>query len=167
MFFSDLANDTVDTNLRNPTGNRRSEIEKFLSQIIIASCHLPVATNQWPEVAVELAGAFNVDPDVVRRRHVAELYVRRLDSQAIEVQMAVRDRPALGHLLISVLGRRLAGAMKNEANKARSLELITQFPPGVVQFINSSQVNVMFKSLLSLLLRPFRILLRVVMTLGR
>ncbi|KNC49545.1 uncharacterized protein AMSG_11890 [Thecamonas trahens ATCC 50062] len=86
------------------------------------------------EVAMQLAGAFGLELDAVRRAYAVRLYEQGDDVRGAEVVAQVRDSTTMGALLVSVARKRLAAilAQLKVSSRAGYAEALTTISPETV-----------------------------------
>ncbi|XP_034051245.1 rab3 GTPase-activating protein non-catalytic subunit isoform X2 [Thalassophryne amazonica] len=84
----------------------------------------------WPSLCLELASLLQVDPDVLRRHLVCELYSQGLDLRAEEAMLEVEDKDVLGSQLLVLSGQRLSYLLLHSQSQTQAaMELLARLPP--------------------------------------
>uniref|UniRef100_W5NK97 Rab3GAP regulatory subunit C-terminal domain-containing protein n=2 Tax=Lepisosteus oculatus TaxID=7918 RepID=W5NK97_LEPOC len=82
----------------------------------------------WPSLVLDLGPLLQVNPDILRRHLVCELYSQGLDRRAEEVMLEVEDREVLGSQLLVLTGQRLSFALLHTQTRP-GMELLARLPP--------------------------------------
>uniref|UniRef100_A0A669DL58 RAB3 GTPase activating protein subunit 2 (non-catalytic) n=1 Tax=Oreochromis niloticus TaxID=8128 RepID=A0A669DL58_ORENI len=79
----------------------------------------------WPSLCLELGSLLQVNPDILRRHLVCELYSQGLDLRAEEVMLEVEDKDVLGSQLLVLTGQRLSYSLLHSQNQTQAaMELL-------------------------------------------
>ncbi|KAG7460586.1 hypothetical protein MATL_G00200350 [Megalops atlanticus] len=84
--------------------------------------------DSWPSLCLDLGPLLQVNPDVLRRHLVCELYSQGLDLRAEQVMLEVEDKEVLGSQLLVLTGQRLAYALLHTQTRP-GMELLARLPP--------------------------------------
>ncbi|KAL2099030.1 hypothetical protein ACEWY4_005510 [Coilia grayii] len=97
-----------------------------------------VCEDVWPEVCLELATLLQVNPDILRRHLVCELYNQGLDLRAEELMMEVEDKEVLGSQLLVLAGQRLCFSLLHNTTQTRpAMELLARLPPTLCTWLKA------------------------------
>uniref|UniRef100_A0A8C5A1Z5 RAB3 GTPase activating protein subunit 2 (non-catalytic) n=1 Tax=Gadus morhua TaxID=8049 RepID=A0A8C5A1Z5_GADMO len=79
-----------------------------------------------------------VNPDVLRRHLVCELYNQGLDPRAEEVMLEVEDKDVLGSQLLVLTGQRLSYSLLHSQSQTRgAMELLARLPPTLCTWLKA------------------------------
>ncbi|KAG9347341.1 hypothetical protein JZ751_004908 [Albula glossodonta] len=84
--------------------------------------------DSWPSLCLDLGPLLQVNPDVLRRHLVCELYSQGLDLRAEEVMLEVEDKEVLGSQLLVLVGQRLSYSLLHTQTRS-GMELLARLPP--------------------------------------
>ncbi|XP_068436295.1 rab3 GTPase-activating protein non-catalytic subunit isoform X2 [Clinocottus analis] len=103
----------------------------------LLSSHGPNA-DWWPSLCLELGSLLQVNPDILRRHIVCELYNQGLDLRAEEVMMEVEDKDVLGSQLLVLTGQRLSYSLLHSQSQTQAaMELLARLPPTLCTWIKA------------------------------
>ncbi|XP_061824487.1 rab3 GTPase-activating protein non-catalytic subunit [Nerophis lumbriciformis] len=92
----------------------------------------------WPSLCLELGNLLQVNPDVLRRHLVCQLYNQGLDLQAEEVMLEVEDKDVLGSQLLVITGQRLSYSLLHSQNQTQpAMELLARLPPTLCTWLKA------------------------------
>ncbi|XP_010766356.1 rab3 GTPase-activating protein non-catalytic subunit isoform X2 [Notothenia coriiceps] len=92
----------------------------------------------WPSLCLELGSLLQVNPDILRRHLVCELYSQGLDPRAEEVMLEVEDKDVLGSQLLVLTGQRLSYCLLHSQSQTQSaMELLARLPPTLCTWIKA------------------------------
>ncbi|XP_068194278.1 rab3 GTPase-activating protein non-catalytic subunit isoform X2 [Antennarius striatus] len=92
----------------------------------------------WPSTCLELAALLQVNPDILRRHLVCELYNQGLDPRAEEVMFEVEDKDVLGSQLLVLTGQRLSySLLHNQSQTQAAMELLARLPPTLCTWLKA------------------------------
>ncbi|XP_056446466.1 rab3 GTPase-activating protein non-catalytic subunit isoform X2 [Gadus chalcogrammus] len=92
----------------------------------------------WPSLCLELGVLLQVNPDVLRRHLVCELYNQGLDPRAEEVMLEVEDKDVLGSQLLVLTGQRLSYSLLHSQSQTRgAMELLARLPPTLCTWLKA------------------------------
>ncbi|KAJ8274972.1 hypothetical protein COCON_G00095970 [Conger conger] len=92
------------------------------------SSELGPIDDSWPSLCLDLGPVLQVNPDILRRHFVCELYSQGLDQRAEEAMLEVEDREVLGSQLLILTGQRLSYSLLHTQTKP-GMELLARLPP--------------------------------------
>ncbi|XP_064195807.1 rab3 GTPase-activating protein non-catalytic subunit [Anguilla rostrata] len=93
-----------------------------------SSSELGPVDDSWPSLCLDLGPLLQVNPDILRRHLVCELYSQGLDPRAEEVMLGVEDKEVLGSQLLVLTGQRLSYSLLHTQTKP-GMELLARLPP--------------------------------------
>ncbi|KAM7403977.1 hypothetical protein PAMA_004407 [Pampus argenteus] len=92
----------------------------------------------WPSLCLELGSLLQVNPDILRRHLVCELYNQGLDLRAEEVMLEVEDRDVLGSQLLVLTGQRLSYSLLHSQSQTQAaMELLARLPPTLCTWLKA------------------------------
>uniref|UniRef100_A0A1A7Y699 RAB3 GTPase activating protein subunit 2 (Non-catalytic) n=1 Tax=Iconisemion striatum TaxID=60296 RepID=A0A1A7Y699_9TELE len=92
----------------------------------------------WPSLCLELGSLLQVNPDILRRHLVCELYNQGLDLRAEEVMLEVEDKDVLGSQLLVLTGQRLSYSLLHNQNQTQAaMELLARLPPTLCTWLKA------------------------------
>ncbi|KAI3367973.1 hypothetical protein L3Q82_026801, partial [Scortum barcoo] len=92
----------------------------------------------WPSLCLELGSLLQVNPDILRRHLVCELYNQGLDLRAEEVMLEVEDKDVLGSQLLVLTGQRLSYSLLHSQSQTQSaMELLARLPPTLCTWLKA------------------------------
>uniref|UniRef100_A0AAX7UG25 RAB3 GTPase activating protein subunit 2 (non-catalytic) n=1 Tax=Astatotilapia calliptera TaxID=8154 RepID=A0AAX7UG25_ASTCA len=92
----------------------------------------------WPSLCLELGSLLQVNPDILRRHLVCELYSQGLDLRAEEVMLEVEDKDVLGSQLLVLTGQRLSYSLLHSQNQTQAaMELLARLPPTLCTWLKA------------------------------
>ncbi|XP_070697855.1 rab3 GTPase-activating protein non-catalytic subunit isoform X2 [Pempheris klunzingeri] len=92
----------------------------------------------WPSLCLELSSLLQVNPDIVRRHLVCELYNQGLDLRAEEVMLEVEDKDVLGSQLLVLTGQRLSYSLLHSQSQTQAaMELLARLPPTLCTWLKA------------------------------
>ncbi|XP_017287238.1 rab3 GTPase-activating protein non-catalytic subunit isoform X2 [Kryptolebias marmoratus] len=92
----------------------------------------------WPSLCLELGSLLQVNPDILRRHLVCELYNQGLDLRAEEVMLEVEDKDVLGSQLLVLTGQRLSYCLlHNQEQTQAAMELLARLPPTLCTWLKA------------------------------
>ncbi|XP_054651379.1 rab3 GTPase-activating protein non-catalytic subunit isoform X2 [Dunckerocampus dactyliophorus] len=92
----------------------------------------------WPSLCLELGSLLQVNPDILRRHLVCQLYNQGLDLQAEEVMLEVEDKDVLGSQLLVTTGQRLSYSLLHSQNQTQpAMELLARLPPTLCTWLKA------------------------------
>ncbi|KAJ3613339.1 hypothetical protein NHX12_019589 [Muraenolepis orangiensis] len=92
----------------------------------------------WPSLCLELGVLLQVNPDVLRRHLVCELYNQGLDPRAEEVMLEVEDKDVLGSQLLVLTGQRLSYSLLHSQSQTQvAMELLARLPPTLCTWLKA------------------------------
>ncbi|XP_063039869.1 rab3 GTPase-activating protein non-catalytic subunit [Engraulis encrasicolus] len=92
----------------------------------------------WPDMCLELATLLQVNPDILRRHLVCELYNQGLDPRAEELMMEVEDKDVLGSQLLVLAGQRLCFSLLHNSEQTKpAMELLARLPPTLCTWLKA------------------------------
>ncbi|XP_056151672.1 rab3 GTPase-activating protein non-catalytic subunit isoform X2 [Lampris incognitus] len=103
----------------------------------------PLPTNGpradwWPSMCLELGSLLQVNPDILRRHLVCELYNQGLDLRAEEVMLEVEDKDVLGSQLLVLTGQRLSYSLLHSQSQTQAaMELLARLPPTLCTWLKA------------------------------
>ncbi|XP_030642877.1 rab3 GTPase-activating protein non-catalytic subunit [Chanos chanos] len=94
--------------------------------------------DSWPALCLELASLLQVNPDILRRHLVCELYNQGLDLYAEERMLEVEDKDVLGSQLLVLTGQRLSYSLLHSQTQTKpSMELLARLPPTLCTWLKA------------------------------
>uniref|UniRef100_A0A3Q3WCN4 Uncharacterized protein n=1 Tax=Mola mola TaxID=94237 RepID=A0A3Q3WCN4_MOLML len=127
--------------LRVLTGWVQAIDDSFSSASGITSPPLPSSgpkAEWWPSLCLELGSLLQVNPDILRRHLVCELYNQGLDLRAEEVMLEVEDKDVLGSQLLVVSGQRLSFSLLHSQSQTQpAMELLARLPPTLCTWLKA------------------------------
>ncbi|XP_062295888.1 rab3 GTPase-activating protein non-catalytic subunit isoform X3 [Scomber scombrus] len=92
----------------------------------------------WPSLCLELGSLLQVNPDILRRHLVCELYNQGLDLRAEEVMLEVEDKDVLGSQLLVLTGQRLSYLLLHSQSQTQpAMELLARLPPTLCTWLKA------------------------------
>ncbi|KAM8914619.1 rab3 GTPase-activating protein non-catalytic subunit isoform 2-T2 [Spinachia spinachia] len=92
----------------------------------------------WPSLCLELGSLMQVNPDILRRHIVCELYNQGLDHRAEEVMLEVEDKDVLGSQLLVLTGQRLSYSLLHSQSQTQAaMELLARLPPTLCTWLKA------------------------------
>ncbi|XP_074517080.1 rab3 GTPase-activating protein non-catalytic subunit isoform X3 [Sebastes fasciatus] len=92
----------------------------------------------WPSLCLELGSLLQVNPDILRRHLVCELYNQGLDPRAEEVMLEVEDKDVLGSQLLVLTGQRLSYSLLHSQSQTQpAMELLARLPPTLCTWLKA------------------------------
>lgn len=92
----------------------------------------------WPSMCLELGSLLQVNPDILRRHLVCELYNQGLDLRAEEVMLEVEDKDVLGSQLLVLTGQRLSYSLLHSQSQTQAaMELLARLPPTLCTWLKA------------------------------
>lgn len=92
----------------------------------------------WPSLCLELGTLLQVNPDILRRHLVCELYNQGLDLRAEEVMLEVEDKDVLGSQLLVLTGQRLSYSLLHSQSQTQAaMELLARLPPTLCTWLKA------------------------------
>nr|XP_023663459.1 rab3 GTPase-activating protein non-catalytic subunit isoform X3 [Paramormyrops kingsleyae] len=92
--------------------------------------------NSWASLCLDLAPLLQVNPDVLRRHLVCQLYSHGLDLRAEEVALEVEDKDVLGSQLLVLTGQRLSYSLLHTQTRP-GMELLARLPPTLCTWLKA------------------------------
>uniref|UniRef100_A0A3B3VK31 RAB3 GTPase activating protein subunit 2 (non-catalytic) n=1 Tax=Poecilia latipinna TaxID=48699 RepID=A0A3B3VK31_9TELE len=94
--------------------------------------------NWWPSLCMDLGSLLQVNPDILRRHLVCELYNQGLDLRAEEAILQVEDKEVLGSHLLVLTGQRLSYSLLHNQNQTQAaMELLARLPPTLCTWLKA------------------------------
>ncbi|XP_029973115.1 rab3 GTPase-activating protein non-catalytic subunit isoform X2 [Salarias fasciatus] len=92
----------------------------------------------WPSLCLDLGPLLQVNPDILRRHLVCELYNQGLDLRAEEVMLEVEDKDVLGSQLLVLTGQRLSYSLLHSQTQTQTaMELLARLPPTLCTWLKA------------------------------
>ncbi|CAN9502010.1 unnamed protein product [Ophioblennius macclurei] len=92
----------------------------------------------WPSLCLELGPLLQVNPDILRRHLVCELYNQGLDLRAEEAMLEVEDKDVLGSQLLVLTGQRLSYSLLHSQTQTQpAMELLARLPPTLCTWLKA------------------------------
>uniref|UniRef100_A0A665UX73 RAB3 GTPase activating protein subunit 2 (non-catalytic) n=1 Tax=Echeneis naucrates TaxID=173247 RepID=A0A665UX73_ECHNA len=92
----------------------------------------------WPSLCLELGSLLQINPDILRRHLVCELYNQGLDLRAEEVMLEVEDKDVLGSQLLVLTGQRLCYSLLHSQSQTQAaMELLARLPPTLCTWLKA------------------------------
>ncbi|XP_024116985.1 rab3 GTPase-activating protein non-catalytic subunit [Oryzias melastigma] len=92
----------------------------------------------WPSLCLELGSLLQVNPDILRRHLVCELYNQGLDLRAEELTLEVEDKDVLGSQLLVLTGQRLSYSLLHSQSQTHAaMELLARLPPTLCTWLKA------------------------------
>uniref|UniRef100_A0A674EBQ0 RAB3 GTPase activating protein subunit 2 (non-catalytic) n=1 Tax=Salmo trutta TaxID=8032 RepID=A0A674EBQ0_SALTR len=92
----------------------------------------------WPSLCLDLGLLLQVNPDLLRRHLVCELYNQGLDPRAEQVMFEVEDKDVLGSQLLVLTGQRLSYSLLHTQTQTRpAMELLARLPPTLCTWLKA------------------------------
>ncbi|XP_078796486.1 rab3 GTPase-activating protein non-catalytic subunit isoform X2 [Oryzias latipes] len=92
----------------------------------------------WPSLCLELGTLLQINPDILRRHLVCELYSQGLDSRAEELTLEVEDKDVLGSQLLVLTGQRLSYSLLHSQSQTHAaMELLARLPPTLCTWLKA------------------------------
>ncbi|XP_038148632.1 rab3 GTPase-activating protein non-catalytic subunit isoform X3 [Cyprinodon tularosa] len=127
--------------LRVLTGWVQAIDDTFCSTSLPASTPLPSdgpKADWWPSLCIDLGSLLQVNPDILRRHLVCELYNQGLDLRAEEAMLQVEDKEVLGSQLLVLTGQRLSYSLLHSQNQTQAaMELLARLPPTLCTWLKA------------------------------
>uniref|UniRef100_A0A8C9ZED8 RAB3 GTPase activating protein subunit 2 (non-catalytic) n=1 Tax=Sander lucioperca TaxID=283035 RepID=A0A8C9ZED8_SANLU len=96
------------------------------------------SADWWPSLCLELGSLLQVNPDILRRHLVCELYNQGLDLRAEEVMLEVEDKDVLGSQLLVLTGQRLSYSLLHSQSQTQgAMELLARLPPTLCTWLKA------------------------------
>uniref|UniRef100_A0A4W5R507 RAB3 GTPase activating protein subunit 2 (non-catalytic) n=1 Tax=Hucho hucho TaxID=62062 RepID=A0A4W5R507_9TELE len=90
--------------------------------------------NTWPSLCLDLGLLLQVNPDLLRRHLVCELYNQGLDPRAEQVE----DKDMLGSQLLVLTGQRLSYSLLHTQTQTQpAMELLARLPPTLCTWLKA------------------------------
>uniref|UniRef100_A0A3B3ZRZ7 Uncharacterized protein n=1 Tax=Periophthalmus magnuspinnatus TaxID=409849 RepID=A0A3B3ZRZ7_9GOBI len=87
---------------------------------------------------LDLGSLLQVNPDILRRHHVYELYNQGLDLRAERVMLEVEDKDVLGSQLLVLTGQRLSYSLLHSQSQTQpAMELLARLPPTLCTWLKA------------------------------
>uniref|UniRef100_A0A4W5RCI0 RAB3 GTPase activating protein subunit 2 (non-catalytic) n=1 Tax=Hucho hucho TaxID=62062 RepID=A0A4W5RCI0_9TELE len=94
--------------------------------------------NTWPSLCLDLGLLLQVNPDLLRRHLVCELYNQGLDPRAEQVMFEVEDKDMLGSQLLVLTGQRLSYSLLHTQTQTQpAMELLARLPPTLCTWLKA------------------------------
>ncbi|XP_041828613.1 rab3 GTPase-activating protein non-catalytic subunit isoform X3 [Melanotaenia boesemani] len=94
--------------------------------------------NWWPSLCLELGTLLQVNPDILQRHLVCELYNQGLDLRAEEMMLEVQDKDVLGSQLLVLTGQRLSYSLLHSQSQTQAaMELLARLPPTLCTWLKA------------------------------
>uniref|UniRef100_A0A672HQC8 RAB3 GTPase activating protein subunit 2 (non-catalytic) n=1 Tax=Salarias fasciatus TaxID=181472 RepID=A0A672HQC8_SALFA len=92
----------------------------------------------WPSLCLDLGPLLQVNPDILRRHLVCELYNQGLDLRAEEARRPVEDKDVLGSQLLVLTGQRLSYSLLHSQTQTQTaMELLARLPPTLCTWLKA------------------------------
>uniref|UniRef100_A0A4W5MMQ7 RAB3 GTPase activating protein subunit 2 (non-catalytic) n=1 Tax=Hucho hucho TaxID=62062 RepID=A0A4W5MMQ7_9TELE len=92
----------------------------------------------WPSLCLDLGTLLQVNPDILRRHLVCELYNQGLDPRAEQVMLEVEDKDVLGSQLLVLTGQRLSYSLLHTQTQTKpAMELLARLPPTLCTWLKA------------------------------
>ncbi|CAB1335014.1 unnamed protein product [Coregonus sp. 'balchen'] len=92
----------------------------------------------WPSLCLDLGPLLQVNPDILRRHLVCELYNQGLDPRAEQVMLEVEDKDVLGSQLLVLTGQRLSYSLLHTQTQTKpAMELLARLPPTLCTWLKA------------------------------
>uniref|UniRef100_A0A8C5HSF8 Rab3 GTPase-activating protein non-catalytic subunit n=1 Tax=Gouania willdenowi TaxID=441366 RepID=A0A8C5HSF8_GOUWI len=92
----------------------------------------------WPSLCLELGVLLQVNPDILQRHLVCELYNQGLDVRAEEMMLEVEDKDVLGSQLLVLTGQRLCYSLLHSQSQTQAaMELLARLPPTLCTWLKA------------------------------
>ncbi|CAB1330719.1 unnamed protein product [Coregonus sp. 'balchen'] len=92
----------------------------------------------WPSLCLDLGLLLQVNPDLLRRHLVCELYNQGLDPRAEQVMLEVEDKDVLGSQLLVLTGQRLSYSLLHTQTQTQpAMELLARLPPTLCTWLKA------------------------------
>ncbi|KAG8013501.1 Rab3 GTPase-activating protein non-catalytic subunit [Nibea albiflora] len=96
------------------------------------------SADWWPSLCQELSTLLQVNPDILKRHLVCELYNQGLDLRAEEVMLEVEDKDVLGSQLLVLTGQRLSYSLLHSQSQTQAaMELLARLPPTLCTWLKA------------------------------
>uniref|UniRef100_A0A673YVQ0 RAB3 GTPase activating protein subunit 2 (non-catalytic) n=1 Tax=Salmo trutta TaxID=8032 RepID=A0A673YVQ0_SALTR len=90
--------------------------------------------EMWPSLCLDLGTLLQVNPDILRRHLVCELYNQGLDPRAEQVE----DKDVLGSQLLVLTGQRLSYSLLHTQTQTKpAMELLARLPPTLCTWLKA------------------------------
>uniref|UniRef100_A0A8C7L9F9 RAB3 GTPase activating protein subunit 2 (non-catalytic) n=1 Tax=Oncorhynchus kisutch TaxID=8019 RepID=A0A8C7L9F9_ONCKI len=94
--------------------------------------------EKWPSLCLDLGTLLQVNPDILRRHLVCELYNHGLDPRAEQVMLEVEDKDVLGSQLLVLTGQRLSYSLLHTQTQTKpAMELLARLPPTLCTWLKA------------------------------
>uniref|UniRef100_A0A673YVC7 RAB3 GTPase activating protein subunit 2 (non-catalytic) n=1 Tax=Salmo trutta TaxID=8032 RepID=A0A673YVC7_SALTR len=94
--------------------------------------------EMWPSLCLDLGTLLQVNPDILRRHLVCELYNQGLDPRAEQVMLEVEDKDVLGSQLLVLTGQRLSYSLLHTQTQTKpAMELLARLPPTLCTWLKA------------------------------
>ncbi|XP_072313689.1 rab3 GTPase-activating protein non-catalytic subunit [Eucyclogobius newberryi] len=92
----------------------------------------------WPSLCLDLGSLLQVNPDILRRHLVYELYNQGLDLRAEQMMLEVEDKDVLGSQLLVLTGQRLSYSLLHSQSQTQpAMELLARLPPTLCTWLKA------------------------------
>lgn len=92
----------------------------------------------WPSLCLDLGSLLQVNPDILRRHLVCELYNQGLDCRAEQAMLEVEDKDVLGSQLLVLTGQRLSYSLLHSQSQTQpAMELLARLPPTLCTWLKA------------------------------
>lgn len=92
----------------------------------------------WPSLCLDLGTLLQVNPDILRRHLVCELYNQGLDRRAEQVMLEVEDKDVVGSQLLVLTGQRLSYSLLHSQSQTQpAMELLARLPPTLCTWLKA------------------------------
>ncbi|KAJ7988941.1 hypothetical protein DPEC_G00314410 [Dallia pectoralis] len=92
----------------------------------------------WPTLCLDLGLLLQVNPDILLRHLVCELYSQGLDARAEQVMLEVEDKDVLGSQLLVITGQRLSYSLLHSQTQTQpAMELLARLPPTLCTWLKA------------------------------
>ncbi|KAK7904496.1 hypothetical protein WMY93_017103 [Mugilogobius chulae] len=92
----------------------------------------------WPSLCLDLGSLLQVNPDILRRHLVHELYNQGLDIRAEQAMLEVEDKDVLGSQLLVLTGQRLSYSLLHSQSQTQpAMELLARLPPTLCTWLKA------------------------------
>ncbi|TWW71568.1 Rab3 GTPase-activating protein non-catalytic subunit [Takifugu flavidus] len=97
-----------------------------------------LAAQWWPSLCLELGSLLQVNPDILRRQLVCELFSQGLDLSAEQAMLEVEDQDVLGSQLLVLSGQRLSYTLLHSQSQTQpAMELLARLPPTLCAWLKA------------------------------
>uniref|UniRef100_A0A4W6CFD1 RAB3 GTPase activating protein subunit 2 (non-catalytic) n=1 Tax=Lates calcarifer TaxID=8187 RepID=A0A4W6CFD1_LATCA len=122
-------------------GLERRQLHDNYSPYLLSHILFPTfgpKADWWPSLCLELGSLLQVNPDILRRHLVCELYNQGLDLRAEEVMLEVEDKDVLGSQLLVLTGQRLSYSLLHSQSQTQAaMELLARLPPTLCTWLKA------------------------------